>query len=864
MPTIVVASSSTSPVVTPLLRATEPAAIAKSPSVAVANAPGTLEHIKRSLAERADNYEAALARAKATGKDIVVIQRGSDWNRLGETLYHNVWLADDFAEALGDKFILVAVDHAEVLGGRAVRGECSAVRCGVTGFSEVQIGSSPPRHLADICEDDAPIPPSEIISVVSQNNLVYSRRDDGAWIATGGNTPGEDTLTLKMRARTGGSVLRLDFPTDPKLPGDGPGLAHNGNFTLSEVEVVVAGTPVKFVADWASATEGDWGAWLAIDGVNDRSDNFWNPLAHQHQRRTLLLVLASPVPAGASLEVRLICKSPWGQHIPGSVRAAVLADKAVDGDVRLVSQAQVLQSRNRQFSWWDKTYCPRIALMDSEGRAVACENKPRLELTSRTMAARIMEMRAVREKRDALWAEAEQARGPAKAELLRRSLSVMGFANWDGNDHCYKFVHDEIRAADPADESGAIRWLGFGSDPRSGVPWAKPSWNDILNKKDLTDADYEAAVVSVNKELHDPRNRVLDHEQIQRIMIAKFLIDKRWPGHEDQRFEVQREIAALDSTTFWGIGATGYLGMFHRTEAPMLTYGWAASQVQSGLNTWDMTDTAYFFDHAGPYKVRMNTTGGSDALMVKRIALLDGATVLAEAAPDAVLGPDHRTVEVTLDLKDWREDRKVVLRVEAQATEGRTDSAGNFDIQPELLPITPVAGSRSVAAATTSIMTFDDITSMQQKLSDTLAAKAAAGAADLERVMASPQLRADLARYEVIHVCGENKVADIAAREGGSTFLQAFFGDTNWMESFLASDPADSPQALENLWLLSRYEPLSQPLVHQRIATALALEWGDGNRYRLVERYRQVLGTLQQGFPHRRPTRLAGTIASRA
>ena len=32
-------------------------------------------------AERAAHYEEALSRAKATGKDIVVLQRGSDWNR---------------------------------------------------------------------------------------------------------------------------------------------------------------------------------------------------------------------------------------------------------------------------------------------------------------------------------------------------------------------------------------------------------------------------------------------------------------------------------------------------------------------------------------------------------------------------------------------------------------------------------------------------------------------------------------------------------------------------------------------------------------------------------------------------------------
>ena len=70
---------------------------------------------------------------------------------------------------------------------------------------------------------------------------------------------------------------------------------------------------------------------------------------------------------------------------------------------------------------------------------------------------RVKELRSVREKRDAKWAEAAKAQGPQKAELLRQSLELLGFANWAGNDNCYKFVHDEIRKADSNDVSGAVR-----------------------------------------------------------------------------------------------------------------------------------------------------------------------------------------------------------------------------------------------------------------------------------------------------------------------------------------------------------------------------------------------------------------------
>ena len=186
---------------------------------------------------------------------------------------------------------------------------------------------------------------------------------------------------------------------------------------------------------------------------------------------------------------------------------------------------------------------------------MACENKPRLGLTPSTLADRVKALRAVRERRDALWARAEAAQGPERAELLRQSLELLGFANWPGNGNCYRFIHDKIRAADPKDESGAVRWLGFSRDPRDGVPWAEPSWAKALEKKELVDADFEEALARIDKELKDPRNRVLDHERIQRMMIAKYHVYLRWPKHEEQRFDVQRDIAAFDPDTFWGIGA---------------------------------------------------------------------------------------------------------------------------------------------------------------------------------------------------------------------------------------------------------------------------------------------------------------------
>ena len=131
-------------------------------------------------AERAANYEDALARAKTIGKDIVVLQRGSDWNRLGETLYNDVWLTDEFALELGDKFILADVDHTETVGGRPLPSLTSAASVEGMDFSDM-----PQSRLAKATAEAAPLPDNEVISVLSKEGAAFKQRTDGTgWPAT--------------------------------------------------------------------------------------------------------------------------------------------------------------------------------------------------------------------------------------------------------------------------------------------------------------------------------------------------------------------------------------------------------------------------------------------------------------------------------------------------------------------------------------------------------------------------------------------------------------------------------------------------------------------------------------------------------
>ncbi len=601
-------------------------------------------------AERAASYEEALARAKAGGKDIVVFQRGSDWNRLGEQLYAGLWMRPELSAALGNDFVLVAVDRPEVAGGPA---------------------ATMLRKLADA---NAAIPPCEVTAIESAGGSVYSPRPDGAWLVSGTANPAQDTLIVKLAPKKAGTVVRIDFPTDASL-GNAAGRASNGNFAIQEIEVV-GSEAQRPRAAWSLRYHADQGPWNLIDGIADKHENCWNASAHEHQPNTLFLVL--PQPVGGQLGLRLICRTNWDQHVPGCIRAAVLADPSLESAIFAVNAAEQLQRRNAKFTWGGANV-PRIALMDREGRAVTSEDKPRLGLTPATLAARIREMDKTRVRRDALWDAAERAQGPQRAELLRQSLDLLHLGNSAGHENAYAFIHQKIKEADPKDESGVQRWLQFSADPR-GVPQLVGDALKLVGEK-----KYEEALGALDKELADPRNRILDHDRLQRIMLGKFQVYRMWPGYEEQRFDELRKIAELDPTTYHGIGAVGYRNMHFRTPTPeFVCYGWGPAQVKNGTNHWDLKICdGDFLDHAGPYTLRIFHQGGKDTVKIRRIALVDNGKVIFEATPEAGLAPGGK-IEVPLVVQSWNPARKPIVRLELEAADGRTDCTGRFEIEPLL------------------------------------------------------------------------------------------------------------------------------------------------------------------------------------
>lgn len=145
-----------------------------------------------------------------------------------------------------------------------------------------------------------------------------------------------------------------------------------------------------------------------------------------------------------------------------------------------LAQAQALATRNAAFNWWDTSICPRVAVLESAGRAIAADEKPRSGLTPATLAAR---MHALRDQRMMV----------AKFPIYR---------SWKGREDERFQVQREILAYDP-DTFQGIGAAGYlGMHGRSDTPYLTFGWksnqlNPGLNHWRLTDTAYFFAHASV-------------------------------------------------------------------------------------------------------------------------------------------------------------------------------------------------------------------------------------------------------------------------------------------------------------------------------------------------------------------------------
>ena len=196
------------------------------------------------------------------------------------------------------------------------------------------------------------------IEFLSQAGAMIDRRADRSLIVGGnGNIPSTDTYVITTAYDQDRlTAFRLEMLSDPDLPNDGPGLADNGNFVLSEFRVSAVplneqGEPAGAESDIDLAScVSDWSqeGFAANQAIDGNVKTGWAVGVKEGQGsanvdREALFVLAEPVQhaGGVRLTFQLDQKHGEAKYLLGRLRIS-----ATDANV----DAQTLPDSIRRFA----------------------------------------------------------------------------------------------------------------------------------------------------------------------------------------------------------------------------------------------------------------------------------------------------------------------------------------------------------------------------------------------------------------------------------------------------------------------------------------------------------------------------------
>ncbi len=173
--------------------------------------------------------------------------------------------------------------------------------------------------------------PVEVLAASAVAGTVLTVQPDGSILASGAS-PDRDTYTIRARSRLTGLItgVRLEALPDPSLPGNGPGRAANGNFSLLEfrlartpAEAPAALLPVPLthaLASYEQQSHGGWPVAAAIDGIPKTG---WSIDPHEGRQHEAVFELATPVDTAAGSLLTFSLEMGDRQHTVGRFRLAV-------------------------------------------------------------------------------------------------------------------------------------------------------------------------------------------------------------------------------------------------------------------------------------------------------------------------------------------------------------------------------------------------------------------------------------------------------------------------------------------------------------------------------------------------------------
>lgn len=193
---------------------------------------------------------------------------------------------------------------------------------------------------------------------------------------------------------------------------------------------------------------------------------------------------------------------------------------------------------------------PAVVVFDCEGRIVGyVSGTGEIDAAGGLLPA-TQKLLATRRERDEFWKEAKKVSDMRKAGLLGQGLDCMDLGL--GRRDEYKPVLDEMKAADPEDESGYIAKYSFPGEGLVSLALEK------ADKQEFGNAEQE-----IEKWEANPR---LSSHQMQVVQAALFALYQRWPEKKNKIRPTLETMRDVDPQSDLGQAAARYLEMLSKEK----------------------------------------------------------------------------------------------------------------------------------------------------------------------------------------------------------------------------------------------------------------------------------------------------------
>lgn len=320
---------------------------------------------------------------------------------------------------------------------------------------------------------------------------------------------------------------------------------------------------------------------------------------------------------------------------------------------------------------------PAVLVMTPEKKLLA-QLSPAVAVNTALAAKKIESAVKLGARQQQLLKQAAGEQGVAKARLIGQALDSMALPDAIAR----KDLQDELKKADPKDESGYVFKYSLGVMPKTpgAVSNLYRTVNGLMSEKDTKkgkERNFEAADKFLVEKLALP---VLDKPQKQQLLAARaYVARERFRSGDEAAKEdmlaLFHQIYKLDRKSQLGKGARGYIEYFTK---PILLDGLDFSSVnlRKEFRPWVINATKYI-TAPGTYEIRRVHDGGSDSVSVRNARVLVNGKVVAQLPADQ---QDKNLDSFVLTVPAMKPGSRVQIEIEAKGNGHWLSSWGHIEI----------------------------------------------------------------------------------------------------------------------------------------------------------------------------------------